>query len=304
MIRTWNRSKSVFYACCLMIGLMMSNCGDGAIDNNHRLMRYLPSQVDPWVRSDSTEVYDRESIFEYINGAGEVYNSYAFSEVLVTRFKGGGDGELTVEIFDMGNQDDAYGVFSYAHESEETGIGGGYEQRGRVLCFWQNKFYVCVSASDKTDNRETAVQSLAKAVSENLPHASNRPALVDSLPVAGRIPHSERYFHVQATLNYNYYLARKNLLNLDKNTNAVLARYVPGSTYLLIIEYQSADMAKVAHQSFRSSYLSDGGDTEIVETAPGKFTASKRIGRHVVLILDAPTLSDAKSLLTEVNLDV
>jgi len=51
----------------------------------------------------------------------------------------GGEPQITVELFDMGTPDDAYGVFSYGREQEETGIGGGYELRSSVLSFWQNR---------------------------------------------------------------------------------------------------------------------------------------------------------------------
>ena len=89
------------------------------------LIDLLPERFGAWTRSENTDVYDRETIFDYINGAGEVYRSYDFSEVLVDRYSSGQGSDVLVELFDMGSPDDAYGVFSYARESEEAGEQGG-----------------------------------------------------------------------------------------------------------------------------------------------------------------------------------
>ena len=78
----------------------------------------LPERIGDRVRQDSSLTYDREAIFDYINGAGEVYRSYAFRDVLVARYARDSGDEVTVELFDMGLTEDAYGVFSYARESE------------------------------------------------------------------------------------------------------------------------------------------------------------------------------------------
>jgi len=39
------------------------------------MRRFLPEDFQGWTLSDSVQVYDRETIFDFINGAGEVYLS-------------------------------------------------------------------------------------------------------------------------------------------------------------------------------------------------------------------------------------
>jgi hypothetical protein len=70
------------------------------------------------------------------------------------------------------------------------------------------------------------------------------------LPTEGLRPLSERYFHLHQTLNYHYYLARENVLNLSPETDAVLGRYQPGSMILLIIDYEDEGPAADALVSF------------------------------------------------------
>jgi hypothetical protein len=257
----------------------------------------LPERIAGWTRGDSSIVYDRETIFDYINGAGEVYRSYAFSHVVVAVYAGPEGPDITVELFDMGNPADAYGVFSYAREREESGLGGGYERKGRVLCFWQDRYYVCVASEERTEDSDRVLMEVARAISERMPPASNPPDLLTLLPGAGRVAFSERFFHLHQSLNYHYYLARENILNLGPETDAVLARYAPGSVYLLLVKYQDESNAAAAASSFQQGYLPNSGDAQTVQTENGKFSSYERHDRYVIVVLDAESETAANDLL-------
>jgi len=278
--------------------LALSGCRDRESDGSLTLLAdLLPERIAGWTRGDSPVNYDRETIFDYIDGAGEVYRSYAFSQVVVAVYSGPPEPDITVELFDMGNPADAYGVFSYAREQEQPGIGGGYEQKGRVLCFWQDRYYVCVASEERTADSDRALLEVARAISERLPAPSDPPDLIGLLPDEGLVPFSQRFFHLHQSLNYHYYLARENILNLSAETDAVLARYAPGSTYLTLIRYPTANHAAAAAASFEQQYLPDAGDSRVAQTENGKFTAYGSQSRFVVVVLDAGTGSAAADLL-------
>ncbi|MGD2218312.1 MAG: hypothetical protein PVJ64_16260, partial [Gemmatimonadales bacterium] len=245
----------------------------------------------------SAASYDRETIFEYINGAGEVYRSYAFDQVVVAVYTSSQGPDITVELFDMGVPADAFGVFSYAREHEETGIGGGYEQRGRVLCFWQDRYYVCVASEERTADSDRALEDFARAISERLPPASEPPDLVSMLPDDGLVAFSQRFFHLHQSLNYHYYLARENILELSDETDAVLARYAPGSTYLLLVRYATKGDAAAALSSFRQGYVPDASPSQTIETENGAFLSYRGRDRFAVVVLDAVSETAANELL-------
>jgi len=259
-------------------------------------MSILPSQLAGWTLEDSTVTYDRETIFDYINGAGEVYRSYAFSEVVVARYSAAERSDVLVELFDMGTQDDAYGVFSYAREAEDEGIGGGYEHKGDVLCFWQNRYYACLALDDLNSGSDSSLVEMATELSEHLPAESERPHLVGMLPTERLLPHSARFFHLHQALNYHYYLARENLLNLGTETDVVFARYQPGAVILVMIRYDSERSASAALASFRAGYMPEAGDGRTQMTENGKFVASDQAGQHVIVVLDAESENSAVSL--------
>jgi len=273
----------------------LPGCGDREPDDT-RVVDLLPEQIGAWTREESPASYDRETIFGYIDGAGEVYRSYAFARVNVAVYTNPAAPDMTVELFDMGNPADAYGVFSYAREREQSGIGGGYEQRGRVLCFWQDRYYVCVASEERDADSDRATQDVARAISERLPPVSEPPDLVSMLPSDGLVPFSQRFFHLHQSLNYHYYLARENILGLTEETDAVLARYAPGSTYLLLVRYANGTEAAAAASSFRQGYLPEAGESQTVETENGAFLSYGHRDRFVIVVLDAVSEDAANDL--------
>lgn len=259
--------------------------------------QYVPGSHSGWKLSDTSAAYDRKSIFDYINGAGEVYRSYSFQQVSVFHYQRDGHPDILAELFDMGSDGDAYGVFSYARENEQTGIGQAYEFRGGLLCFWQDRFYVCLSTAKLTTESEDALFSIARKIDSLLPTSGKKPELVDMLPPQELILSGVRYFHTYPSLNYHYFLAEENLLNLSSQTEAVLGRYRPGATQLLCIHYPATGQAKEAYRSFVAGYVPELGPSGTALIEQGKWVAADRHGNYLIVVLDAPTETDADDLM-------
>ena len=85
-----------------------------------------------------------------------------------------------------------------------------------LLCFWQDKYFVCVQAGGGSDESRQTVVDLARAISAKLPPGGEVPALVGYLPEDDLIAYSSRYFHGHPSLNYHYYLSTENILKLGK----------------------------------------------------------------------------------------
>ena len=50
----------------------------------------LPSEVQGWKWDGKDETHNNQTIFKYINGAGELYLAYGFKGLTVRRFEGAG----------------------------------------------------------------------------------------------------------------------------------------------------------------------------------------------------------------------
>jgi len=290
-----NTSAAIILAVICVV--ILSACIRSEKDKISLTMRQsVPSEILGWNLQDTVETYDRESIFGYMNGAGEVYRSYDFREVVVFRFTRSGEPDMTVEIFDMGSSEDAYGVFSYARESEESGIGQGYEYRVGLLCFWQSRYFACIKAERETSDSKEAVFALARKIDEQLPSAGIRPKLVEYFPEENLLPQSIRYLHIHPSLNYHYFLAEDNILNLSRDTRAVLAAYEPGQTFLLCVQYPSAMLADEGYHSFVENYIPEARETGIAEIENGKWVAVKLEAEYVIVALDVAGKDGASQL--------
>jgi hypothetical protein len=270
-----------------------------AREGDDTMAKFVPDEISGWVLKGESENYDTTTIFDYINGAGEVYLAYNFTNVAVYRYQKADAPELTVEIFDMVSDENAFGVFTYSRESESTGIGQVYEQVGGLICFWQGHYYVCVKAEETTDETKNAVELLAKAIDGNLPQSGNKPKLINYLPTDNLNENSIRYLRTFSALNYHYYLASENILGLDNNTEAVLAEYQADPRYyLLLIKYSSAEKAATADSSFRENYLTGiVKDENVLRLESGLWTGATIYGEYLVIILDAGTKEMAANML-------
>jgi hypothetical protein len=265
------------------------------------MQEYVPTEISGWKAQDEVETYDRETIFDYIDGAGEVYLMYDFQKVMVSHFVKAEQPNILLELFDMGSSQDAFGIFSHAREGENQDIGQGSEYRGGLLCFWKSRFFVCVSAERETPEAKTAVEDMAKDIAEKIEVTGAKPEMLDFLPDEGLDSSTVRYFHKHTTLNYHYFIASENILNLSPQTEAALATYQPDEAHLLCLRYPDQQQAKEALNSFVTAYIPEAKESGVVQTEDGKWVAARRRGALVVVVFDAPTKARAQDLMKAVK---
>lgn len=265
----------------------------------NQLENLLPAEVEGWSRYAAPASYDRQTIFDYIDGAGEVYLQFGFTDCLVQLYARNGVDTLVVEIFDMGSSQDAYGIFSYIREAPDVGIGQGSQRVGSVLHFWRDRYFVAVYPEQPSEQSKAVALEIGKAVSGLIGKDGKRPAILALLPDVGIDKLSIRYFHQYASLNYHYYLASDNILNLSPTTDAVLARESGNGAYLLIVEYENDAAAQQSLESFLDSYLKvDSG--EAAELEPGKWSLAEVAGRYLIAVFESQGADSAKNLAAQV----
>ena len=288
---------AVIATVCLLI---MISCNSGGDKEKALTMQQLvPAEMLGWKAQPGIEEYDRETIFDYINGAGEVYLSYSFHIVSVTRLAREGAPEITVEIFDMQKAEEAYGVFSHSRESEESGIGQGYEYRGSLLCFWKGRYFVCVQAEQDTPESKEAVFALARAIDKNIEATGDKPQLVDFLPPENLDAAGVRFFHTHPSLNYHYFLAEDNILHLGSDTRAVIGRYRPGAIYLICLQYPTPEQAENALNSFYANYIPEAEETGAAQIEQDKWVAAGLLNEYLLIALEGSSESEARTLVNQ-----
>jgi hypothetical protein len=259
----------------------------------------MPDSVGAWHRTGDDARYDRQSIFHYMDGAAEVYLSFAFRELLVRTYAGPAGARLTAELYDMGRDSEAYGIFSRNRQGPEAGIGQGSEYRSGYLVLWQGPYFATVYADRQGPDQEAAVRGLGAAIAQGIGITGREPALLDCLPRADLVPGSLRYFHLHTDLNQHYFVADDNILDLGPETEAALAGYERGEeyAYLLIVRYPAAERARAAFAAYREAFLPEAAEGEPVQIEDGTWSAAVRSGSYLLAVYDAQSAARAAALL-------
>jgi hypothetical protein len=265
----------------------------------------LPAEISGWKWDGKEKTYDSRTIFDYIDGAAEMYLAYGFQGLVVWRYEKAGGPPILVERYELASPEDAYGVFSYEHQDEPVGIGQGSEFGGGLLRFWKGTYLVTVYAEGEGQGVEDAILSMGKAAVQAIPADGAEPKIVQLLPGKefGRIDKSTRYLKSHILLNQRFFISHENLLNLSRKTEAVLAAYSreKQKVQLLLIRYPNADEAKSALRSFKKAYMPEAGEKDRLKTEDKKWTFARQQKDYLLLVFSAPTESDAETLITAVK---
>jgi hypothetical protein len=203
--------------------------------------------VAGWTPDGEIETYDGETIFDLVDGQADFFFVYGFERVAVQRYKNAEDVVLDVQIWQMVDDEGAYGLFSANVAGEPVDVGNeGDVDPGRRLAFWQRRYVAQLFARKEIPDAD--LRSFAEAISAALPAGGERPALVDRLPADGMVPRSGIFFHKELSIQNEVWLGGENVLGLSPDTDGVLARYeIDGATVrLLLVEYPDVEAAAAA----------------------------------------------------------
>jgi len=282
----------------LAVLVVVFGCGGQRDGDGADMRSFLPEHIEGWMPEGEPISYDTLGIYDYMDGAGEVYRMYDYRGMIVQRYTKPDIPPITVEIFDMGKPEDAYGVFSHSREKEFTAPGGGAELYAATIVFWKGRYLVSVVAEVESGDTKPAVRIIADAIADQIKSDSPKPALVKALPLRHLQAFSVRFFHLHTSLNYHYYLASENILNLGPNTDAVLGHYQPGDSHVLVVKYESASDATAARESFIENYAPSTKDG-FAEIDSGKWIGVVANDNYLIVVLDTPSIEDAIELIEQ-----
>lgn len=265
------------------------------------LSRYLPKEVKGWREEGRDKFYNPETIFDYIDGAGEVYRAYNFQNLVARRYLKEGRPNLIADFFDMGSSADAFGVFTHDLEGEPLQIGQGAVYKGGLLSFWKDHCFVSLYAETETAETKLALLTLGEAIASAIPRQGKKPVLLSYVPENFNLK-TARYFHNHLILNYHFFVSSENILLLDQKTEAVLCSSGEKAekAFLLIVRYPDTQMAGVALQNLARVYMPDAAKSGLVQTEDKKWTAVKNKGDYLVVLFNAPLAAQAKNIIAEV----
>ncbi len=274
------------------------NCSGG---NVNEFNFDLPEQSGKWKVTEEDKIYDRETLYSYMNGGAELFLAFDYQNVLVRRYVLDDENEIVLDIYNMKKSSEAFGIFSTDIEDDEANIGQGSEFGGGMLRFWKGKYFVSIVSMGVDDSVDEAILDIGRKTADAIKATGDKPEILDMLPEKNLINRTTSFFHSDVNLNNRFYLASDNILNLSKTTDCAFAEYKAEESvfYLLVITYPDQASTDTAFNRFIESYMPDAKDTGIIRTEDGNWTWAVRIGNHIKIVFEAPSKESAAELILE-----
>jgi hypothetical protein len=177
----------------LMLSALLQGAGEGRSADS--LESLLP-EVKGMGITESPQNYYPETLFEYIDGAAEIYLAYDFRQLIVAQYKkADAPDSLTVEIYDMGNPKNSFGIYSAERYPDNrfipVGTQGYIEED--ALNFLVGNYYVKLLCYDCGEKAEGMLTAFSENIADKVGDAGKFPALLDSFPKEGMLPNTEKF---------------------------------------------------------------------------------------------------------------
>ncbi len=272
------------------------------------LSNALPGEMNGWEKTAQDTFYNPKTLFKYINGGAELYISYNFKQMLAQKYLKEVDGEtaeITVDIFDMGNSYNAFGVFAHSSEfpdKAEDRVGQGSEYASGLLTSWKDKYYISILAYPENEEKKKTVLKIGQAIVNAIPEQGSLPPILSLLPEENLVPGSIRYFYHYIWLNSHYFISDQDILNINPETQAVLAKYKEGGAkfFVLLVTYPGKEKANTAYKSFLNHFLPDAQEG-VKQLEDGRWTGSTLEDRLIAVVLDAPNRKTVDGFLKKIK---
>lgn len=270
----------------------------------------LPAEVEGFIPSEDDRFFTADTLFDLIDGGAEIYRALNVQQTVHRRYTHPDSSDIIADIFDMGSAADAYGAWhNDIREGESPGIGCESEYQGGSLYFWKDRYFVSVVALQETELTARVVCEIGRAIDASIVGDAGPPELAHRLPPERLLTEQIYYFHDHEGLTRRYQVGDGNPLLLSRQTEGLLARYLPLSGgedasppfVLLLIRYPSAEEARAAHRNFRAAHAPGWREQTAVNIPGSGWTSSCLVEDTVAVVLGAPSRRDVRQLIHEVH---
>ena len=244
----------------IMIGMiamtLMAKIPLWADDNLMKNVLPLPGFAEDWTAKDPLNFYDRETLFEHINGEAELYIPYGFDMLATVTYvnRSNPDVWLIADVYRMGSLLDSFGIYANYRRAKAGGVPFGAD--GFILpsqlMFYQDRYFVRLQVTGATSLQEKICLACGRAIAHKLPKDERRPQELEMVRIPALVPGSERYIP-QSLLGYAFF--RRGV-----SADAVLEGK-PMQIFVVMSDDQAA--ARKAFAQYRSYLMAEGRDLQV-----------------------------------------
>jgi len=220
--------------------------------------------IDGWQMTDAPMFYNEDNLFEYIDGKAEEFRAYDFYMLVSAQYslRGSEDESVTVDIYDMGADANAFGIYSTQRypEADYVEVGGQGFFTEASLEFWKGRYFVKISTVGSLEalDVERAASPLRDVMTRFGQHISSKiegeakqPDILSYLPEKGYVANSAVF-------------ALRDIMGQSFLKNGVVAEYIIDGTTsrLFLTQYPSPEEALEAFNSYSKFLKDSGGEIE------------------------------------------
>ena len=161
-----------------------------------------------WVIEEKAKLYDKDTLFDHIDGEAELYFPYGFDALATASYvnKQNPDLSIVADVYRMASVLDAFGIYSNYRKANNLWVTIGAEGfvSSSQLMFYQDRYFVRLQISGATSLPKDTFLACARAISGNLPAGSGPPKELEVMKIPALVPKSERYL-AQSLLGYVFF---------------------------------------------------------------------------------------------------
>lgn len=239
----------------MILGVFIFLC---ALESEGKDLKF--PEIPGWSQSGKIQTFIPKTLYEYINGAADLYLAYDFEELTVAEYHNEKKASITIDVYRHKTPVDAFGIYSQERLPNanylDIGVQGYYEKN--TLNFLSGNYYVKINSFNTGADDQEILLAFAKRVSANLGQKGALPSILTAFPGEGKVTNSEKY-------------VSKKFLGYAFLHSAFTADYeLPDKKFKLFI-IETADPKEC--RNMIQKYLQQTGKTE-TNVAEGRYTLS------------------------------
>ena len=165
-------------------------------------------QIAGWRLAAEIQRFEPKTLYEYINGAADLYLACNFEELQVAEYGDAKKASIILEVYRHRTPRDAFGIYSQERlpEAAVVPVGAQGYIDTNILNFVAGRYYVKISSANTGAEDREVLQAFATKLEGNLDEKGGLPALLTAFPAEGKKNNSEKYI-VRNFLGYPFFSA-------------------------------------------------------------------------------------------------
>jgi len=257
-----------------------------------RLVELMPEASEVGAAPAGERKFFSSDLYKYTDGAADAYLDYGLVAMVHQEYKSPST-DLTLDIYNLGTPSNAFGIYAAERSPDYHFLPIGAEGYGtnEILNFFQDEFYVKLTAFSDKEKTGPLLDHFAQVISRRIGPSAQMPEFLSLFPGEGLVGHSCKY-------------VKKAPLGHEFLAPAILASYSWGEkpTTLVISKAANTQGAQLKVGRILEYFGGPGKVVPVPRMPPSAFSGSNQVegealffafGSYAILCLSPPPNPEA-----------